>query len=260
MTRACPTLCDSHCHLLLLDEPATEALAAARNEGVERLLCVAVELAEYPRILELCATHPGVSGSIGIHPNWNGSGKDIEATELARLAEDPRIVAIGETGLDYCRQDTDPLRQQERFRHHVRAARTVGKPLIVHSRAAREDTLHILEEEKADEVGGVMHCFTEDLDTARRAMALRFAISFSGIVTFKNAASLREVARRIPEERLLVETDAPYLAPVPHRGKPNRPAYIRHTVEHLAKTRGVSPQVLATATTRNYLELFRPPD
>jgi TatD DNase family protein len=173
------------------------------------------------------------------------------------MASRPKVVAVGETGLDYFRVEGDTEWQRERFRRHIRAARRVAKPLVIHTREAAADTLRILEEEGASEVGGVMHCFTETLAVAEAAMRLGFHISFSGIVTFKNAKDLKEVARRVPLERMLVETDSPYLAPVPHRGRTNEPAFVRHVAEEIAALRGIPFDTVAAATTRNFFALFR---
>jgi TatD DNase family protein len=256
-------LVDSHCHLDLLDLPSfpgglAGVLAAAREQGVTHLLCVSINLEHYPRMRALVEHCAEVSVSVGVHPNERG-GHEPSVAELVGLADRSGVVAIGETGLDYFRSEGDLEWQRERFRTHIRAARLAGKPLIVHSRDAAEDTLAILREEGAGEAGGVMHCFTGDWAMARRAMDLNFHISFSGIVTFKSAYELREVARRMPLERMLVETDCPYLAPVPHRGKPNQPAYVRHVAEHIAELRGASFEQIAAATTRNFLTLFKPP-
>jgi TatD DNase family protein len=181
---------------------------------------------------------------------------EVTVEQLAQLAAHPRVVAIGETGLDYFRLKGDLEWQRERFRTHIRAARSCGKPLIIHTREAAADTLRIMREEGAEQVGGVMHCFTESMETAQAAMALGFYISFSGIVTFKSAAALKEVAREIPLERMLIETDSPYLAPVPFRGKVNQPAYVRHVAEEIARLRGVTPDEIGRATTANFRRLF----
>jgi TatD DNase family protein len=192
-----------------------------------------------------------------VHPDERRDGREATLEELVRMADDPKVVAIGETGLDYFRVEGDTEWQRERFRTHIRAARQAGKPLVVHTRASAEDTLRLMREEHADEVGGVMHCFTETWDVAERAMALGFHISFSGIVTFKNAKDLKEVAKRVPLDRMLVETDSPYLAPVPHRGKPNQPAFVKHVAEEIASLRGLSFEEVARATTGNFFRLFR---
>jgi TatD DNase family protein len=213
---------------------------------------------DYPQMLGIAESHNQVTASVGLHPNEQG-GHDPSADELVELAKHPKVVAIGETGLDYFRSEGDLDWQRERFRRHIRAARTCGKPIIVHSRDAREDTIAILDEESASEVGGVMHCFTGDWAMAQQAMALNFHISFSGIVTFKSAKELQEVAEKIPADRMLVETDCPYLAPVPHRGKPNQPAFVKHTAEFIAALRGESYDQVALSTTENFRVLFRPP-
>lgn len=249
-------LVDSHCHLQLLPRelPVSEAVAEARSAGVDRLIAVCVEPAELPGLLEYCSRYEGVSASVGLHPNVETEAPEPRVEDLAVAAADPRVAAIGETGLDYYRMPMRPEWQRERFRIHIRASVLTGKPLIVHCREARADTLRLLEEEGAR--AGVMHCFVEDWSTACRAIELGFYISFSGILTFKNAEALRATARRIPMDRLLVETDTPYLAPVPHRGRPNRPAYVRCVAECLAELRGCTLEELACQTTRNCECLF----
>jgi TatD DNase family protein len=254
-------LVDSHCHLDMLDLTATDGslqpfLDAARDNGIEHMLCVSVNFEDWPRMRDKVRGHPEVSVSVGVHPD-HADCHEPTVAELVERAGEAGVVAIGETGLDYYHGEGDLEWQRERFRTHIRAARECGKPLIIHTREAREDTLRILREEQAGDVGGVMHCFTEDYDMARQAMDFGFYISFSGIVTFKNALELKEVARQVPLERLLVETDSPYLAPVPKRGKPNQPAYVRHVAEYLAELRGESFAELAAATTGNFYRLFR---
>ncbi|MFA5529416.1 MAG: TatD family hydrolase [Thiohalomonadaceae bacterium] len=253
-------LVDSHCHLDRLELTPfggmlEGVLDHAREQGVGWFLCVSIDLDNAPTVLQLAESHANVFASVGVHPNEQGIEEPGEET-LAELASHPRIVAIGETGLDYFRSEGDLEWQRERFRRHIRAAHKVGKPLIVHSRDAREDTLKVLAETGAAEVGGVMHCFVDDWDTAERALDLGFYISFSGIVTFRSADALREVARRVPLDRLLVETDSPYLAPVPHRGKGNVPGYVRHVAEHIAELRGLPYEALAEQTTENFFRLF----
>jgi len=255
-------LIDSHCHLDRLDlgkydGDLAAALQHARDNGVERLLCVSIDLENYPSMVRLVEPFPQVSVSVGVHPSHQGD-REPSVDDLLERAAHPRVVAIGETGLDYYYGEGDLEWQRQRFRTHIRAARACGKPLIIHTRDARADTLAILAEEGAERVGGVMHCFTEDWDIAQQAMALNFYISFSGIVTFRNATRLKEVARRVPLERMLVETDSPYLAPVPHRGKPNEPAWVRNVAEYIAELRGMALQELAAATTENYFRLFGP--
>jgi len=255
-------LVDSHCHLdrLNLDpydgnfERLMEQTLAA---GVGHMLCVSIDMESYPAMRELVGDRPGVSISAGVHPN-EPNRREPKPGELVELARDPKNVAIGETGLDYFRSSGDLQWQQQRFRHHIAAARECGKPLIIHTRAAPDDTLRIMREEGAGEAGGVMHCFTESWEMAEQALELGFYISFSGIVTFRNADDLREVARRVPLDRLLIETDAPYLAPVPHRGKPNEPRYVHHVAEMIAELRGMEPQRLIEATGENFFRLFRP--
>ncbi len=254
-------LTDSHCHLDRLDwntcgGSLAAALAQAQERGVGRFLCVSIDLERWPEMMNLIAPYPEVLASVGVHPN-DHQGRLPDADELIRLAAHPGVVAIGETGLDYYRTVGDDLIvQREQFRTHIAAAKQCRKPLIVHTRAARADTIAVLREEGAREAGGVMHCFTEDWDTAQAALDLGFYISFSGIVTFRNADELREVARRVPLDRLLVETDSPYLAPIPYRGKPNQPAYVREVAELLAGLRGLDYETLAETTTANFNRLF----
>ena len=249
-------LVDSHCHIPLMDHvEADDVLAAARDNDVGHFLCVSVDLESYPEVLALAEHYPQVSASVGVHPNHEVE-EEPSADYLAELAINPAVVAIGETGLDYFRSTGDLGWQRERFRTHIRAARMANKPLIIHSRDAPADTIRLLQEEQAETVGGVMHCFVDDLATAQAAMAMGFYISYSGIVTFKNAKEVQAAAREIPLNRLLVETDAPYLAPMPHRGKPNQPAYVKHTAEFLAELRGETYDDLAAATTDNFFQLF----
>ncbi len=220
------------------------------------MLCVSVTLESFPEIRALAHDHANVFASVGVHPNER-EGREPSAEDLTALASDARVVAIGETGLDYYRSQGDMAWQQERFRHHIRAAKKSRKPLIIHTREAADDTLRIMREEEASEIGGVMHCFTENWEVARAALDLNFHISFSGIVTFRNADALREVAKQVPPDCLLIETDAPYLAPMPHRGKTNEPAFVRHVAQCLADVRGVSFEKVAEDTTRNFFSLFR---
>ncbi|MFQ5642380.1 MAG: TatD family hydrolase [Thiogranum sp.] len=251
-------LVDSHCHLDMLcpqQQSIDDVLEQAAQQDIEHMLCVSVSLERFRPMMDLIAPYTQISASVGVHPD----GTDVQEADpatLVELARNDRIVAIGETGLDYFRIEGDVEWQRERFRSHIRAAREARKPLIVHTRAARDDTLTILREERAGEVGGVLHCFTEDWDMARAALELNFHISFSGIVTFKNALELKEVARKVPADRILVETDAPYLAPVPKRGKTNQPAFVRYTAEYLAELRGETLEQLAGTTTDNFYRLF----
>ncbi|MBE2293942.1 MAG: TatD family hydrolase [Phycisphaerales bacterium] len=252
-------LIDSHCHLDRLDLERfgglSGVLEAAKTQGVTRLLSVATDLESWPALARLTEAYPQIALSVGVHPSED-SGRAPTKAALTALGREPRVVAIGETGLDYHYGADSADRQQDWFRMHIAAAREIGKPLIVHTRAAQADTLRILEQESAAEVGGVLHCFTEDWVMAEQALALNFYISFSGIVTFKNARQIQDVARRLPAERLLVETDAPYLAPIPHRGKSNQPAWVRHVAEFVAGLRGESLEQVAATTTANYGRLF----
>jgi TatD DNase family protein len=220
------------------------------------MLCVGVNLEKLPEVLALAHAHANIFASVGVHPDAQ-QGREPSVEELVQLASDPRVVAIGETGLDYYRIQGDKRWQQDRFRRHIHAARQSCKPLIIHTREAAPDTLRIMDDESARDAGGVMHCFTESWETARAALDLGFYVSFSGIVTFRNADALREVARQVPGDRLLIETDAPYLAPVPYRGKINEPAYVRHVAEALAVLRRVEVDSLAQMTTENFFTLFR---
>ncbi|GLS05700.1 hypothetical protein GCM10007860_28570 [Chitiniphilus shinanonensis] len=249
---------DSHCHINFpeLAERIDELLAAMAENRVTHALCVSVNLPEWPSVMALAEAHDNLFASVGVHPDY----EDVEEPTVAglvELAQRPRVVAIGETGLDYYRLQGDLGWQRERFRVHIRAARQTGLPLIIHTRAASEDTIRILQEEGAAEVGGVMHCFTESWEVAQAAMELGFYISFSGIVTFKKAEELKEVARRVPLERMLIETDSPYLAPVPFRGKTNQPAWVKHVAEHIADLKGVPVAEVAATTTDNFFKLFR---
>ena len=249
---------DSHCHLDFPDlaqrEEAVLATMSANRVGCA--LCVAVKLEDFPRVLALAERHPHLYASVGVHPD----GGDVEEPDVARLtalAAHPKVVAIGETGLDYYWQKDAPEWQRERFRTHIRAARECGKPLIIHTRSAAADTLRLMREEGAAEAGGVMHCFTETREVAEAALDLGFYISFSGIVTFKNAVDLKAVAQFVPLDRLLIETDAPYLAPVPHRGKTNEPGWVIHVAEEIARLRYEPLERIEAATTENFFRLFR---
>lgn len=250
-------LVDSHCHVDFPDlaDDTPGVLERMRANGVRHALCVSVTWEDYPRVAALARAHDCLSASVGVHPDTE-SGHEPSVAELVREGAAANIVAVGETGLDYFRLKGDLEWQRERFRNHIRAARELGKPLIIHCREAAPDLLRILREESARDVGGVMHCFTESWDVAAQAMDMAFMISFSGIVTFRSAGALREVAKRVPDDRLLVETDSPYLAPVPHRGKRNEPAYVRHVAEELARLREVPLAAVATRTTQNFRELF----
>jgi len=251
-------LVDSHCHLNFpeLAAKVEDALALMRENQVTHALCVSVTLEEFPQVRALAERYPHVYGSVGVHPDYPDVPV-VKEEELIALANHPKIVAIGETGLDYYRIKDDCEWQRERFRTHIRAARRCGKPLIIHTRSAAADTLRIMREEKAGEAGGVMHCFTESWEVAQGAMDLGFYISFSGIVTFKNAIALREVAKQVPLERMLVETDSPYLAPVPFRGKTNEPGLVKYVAEEIARLRGLSVEQVSSATSDNFFKLFK---
>jgi len=249
---------DSHCHLDFpdLQRDLTGVLARMRESRVTHALCVSVNLQDFPRVHALALAHEHLYASVGVHPDQPAD--DTTSTgRLVELAALPKVIAIGETGLDYFRLDGPAPWQQERFRRHIRAARETGKPLIVHTRSAAEDTLRIMREEAAGEVGGVMHCFTETLEVALAAIDLGFYISFSGIVTFKNAVELKTVAQQVPLARLLIETDSPYLAPVPHRGRTNEPSYVALVAAEIARLRALPVEAVADASTRNFQQLFK---
>lgn len=251
-------LVDSHCHLNFpeLVQNMDQVLESMRTQQVGHALCVSVTLDKFPEVLAIAEQYPNIYASVGVHPDYENI-EEPTVEELVRLANHPRVVAIGETGLDYFRLTGDLEWQRNRFRTHIRAARATGKPLIIHTRNAAEDTLRIMQEEGAAEVGGVMHCFTESLEVAQAAIAMGFYISFSGIVTFKNAQALKEVAQKVPLDKVLVETDSPYLAPIPFRGKTNQPAYVRHVAEEVARLRDVPLQQVVDATTANFFSLFK---
>ena len=249
---------DSHCHInfpeLIADIDGV--LGAMKASAVSHALCVSVTLEAFPEVLGLAERFSNVFASAGVHPDTE-VGEDPDVDRLVALAGHPRVVAVGETGLDYYRLQGDLEWQRERFRRHIQAARVIGKPLIIHTREAAEDTLRLMREEKASEIGGVMHCFTETAEVAQAAMDMNFLISFSGIVTFKNALGLKDVARMVPLDRMLIETDSPYLAPVPYRGKTNQPAYVRFVAEEIGKLKGISTEAVAQATTDNFFRLFK---
>lgn len=252
-------LVDSHCHLDRLDyekkhHDVADVLQKAQQQGVTHFLSVSVTLEAFPAMLASVLPFPHVFASCGVHPldlssPWSGE-------QLRELAVNPRVIAIGETGLDYYYSTENKAEQQQAFREHIRVSRELKKPVIVHTRDAKADTLAILKEERAGDVGGVLHCFTEDWDMAKAALELGMYISISGIVTFRNADALREVTRQIPADRLLIETDSPYLAPVPHRGHQNEPAYVADVARFVAELRGVSTELLAEQTSENFFRLF----
>jgi TatD DNase family protein len=250
-------LVDSHCHLDFpeLAGRLPDVLAAMEANGVGCAVCIGVNLEDFPGVLAVAESDPRLFATVGVHPEYKDA-QEPSVSGLAALAAHAKVVAIGETGLDYHWHKDRPAWQRDRFAIHVAAARQIGKPLVVHMRDAADDTLAILAGEGGGAVSGVMHCFTENWDIARRALDLGFYISFSGIVTFKNATAIQEVARKAPLDRILVETDSPYLAPVPYRGKPNEPAYVRHVAEGIATLRGIAAPELAAATTANFFRLF----
>lgn len=255
-------LTDSHCHLDRInldafDGKMSKLLAAAEEQGVNQFLCVCIDLEHFEDVHNIARSDDRVWCSVGVHPT-SDEGRDPEVEELLNMADSDQVIAIGETGLDYFHLNREEVDwQRERFRRHIRASVELQKPLIIHTRSANEDTIQILREEGAERAGGIMHCFAEDWDTASKALDLGFHISFSGIVTFKNAEELRSVARRVPDEALLIETDAPYLAPVPHRGKMNHPALVRHVAEKIAEVRESSLDAVAELTTSNFNRLFK---
>lgn len=248
---------DSHCHLNFpgLAQDLDAIFANMRANDVSHALCVSVDLASFPQVLQLAEQHDNLYASVGVHPDYELEAEPTQA-ELVRLAQHPKVIAIGETGLDYFRLTGDLEWQRERFRTHIRAARECSKPLIIHTRSAAQDTLRIMAEEDAGSIGGVMHCFTENLEIAKAAIALGFHISFSGILTFKNATLIKEVAQSIPLEKILIETDSPYLAPTPHRGKTNQPAFVKHVAEEIARLRNIAVEDVGTATSQNFKRLF----
>lgn len=251
-------LIDSHCHLNFPDLAGRidEVKDSMRDKGVERAVVISVNVPDYPAVKALALAHEEFWATVGVHPDVE-DGPDMDEDFLVAEAAHPKIIGIGETGLDYhwCKGDLEW--QRERFRRHIRAARRAGVPLVIHTREAADDTLAVMREAGADAAGGVMHCFTENWDVARAALDLGFYLSFSGILTFKNARQVQEVAARAPLDRILVETDSPYLAPVPYRGKQNEPAYTRFVAEYLATLRGLSYDEVAAMTSANFFRLFR---
>ena len=250
-------LVDSHCHLNFpeLQSNMEQIRASMHDNQVGHALCISVTLKDFPQVLTLAETYPNFFASVGVHPDYEDE-PPFTVDDLVNLANHPKVIAIGETGLDYFRLTGDLEWQRERFRTHIRAAIKSQKPLVIHTRSAAEDTLRIMREENAQLVGGVLHCFTESLDVALEAIDLGFYISFSGIVTFKNAVMLKEVASQLPLDRILVETDSPYLAPIPYRGKINQPAYVKYVAEELSRIRNVPLSDIMEATTANFFRLF----
>lgn len=249
---------DSHCHLNFPElKDNLDAIRALMTQNqVGHALCISVTLPEFPQVLALAEQFDHFYASVGVHPDYENI-EEPTLDQLVQLADHPKIIAIGETGLDYFRLTGDLTWQRERFRTHIRAAIASNKPLVIHTRNAAEDTLKIMREENAEKIGGVMHCFTENLEVALQAIDLGFYISFSGIVTFKNALTVKEVAQKIPLEKMLIETDSPYLAPAPYRGKLNQPGYVKHVAEEIAQLRGISVEEVGAATTANFFRLFQ---
>lgn len=249
---------DSHCHLnMLADEPGgiDAMVAEATDSGIEHILCIAIDKKSCAEVKSIADTFPQVTASVGIHPNVEQE-EQFTVEQLVAEATHPKVIAIGETGLDYFRSEGDLEWQRDRFRVHIEAAKQTQKPLIIHTREARQDTMTILEKENAEQAGGIIHCFTENWETAQRALDIGFYISLSGIVTFKSAKELQDVAKKLPLDRILIETDSPYLAPVPHRGKTNKPVFVKHVAEFLAELRGDTVENIAATTTANFQHLF----
>ncbi len=252
---------DSHCHIDFPDfaDRLPDIFGQMRANLVTHALCVSVNLEDFPRVLAVAENYENAYATVGVHPDHDVRAP-VDPVHLAELALHPKVVAIGETGLDYYRSSGDMEWQRDRFRAHIRAARATSKPLVIHTREAVADTLRLMDEENAGEAGGVMHCFTESLEVAQACVSMGFFISFSGIVTFKNALSIKEVAKMVPLDRLLIETDSPYLAPLPHRGKINQPAWVRHVAEEIARLRNVPVETIAKVTSDNFFKLFRIPE
>jgi len=251
---------DSHCHLDCIeladfDGSFDTLIQKTTDAGIEHMLCVCIDLEKYTNMLALVADYPQISVSVGVHPMADQQ-TPLMADHLKSLATNPKVVALGETGLDYYYHKGDNQTQQDRFRSHIQIANDLNKPVIVHTRDAGQDTLDILRSENAEKCSGVIHCFTESMDFADQAMELGFMISFSGITTFRNADALREVARHVPDDKLLIETDSPYLAPVPHRGKQNWPALVSQVAETIAEVRNTSIEHIAQISKDNYYRLF----
>lgn len=257
-------LVDSHCHLNFIDLTAfnnslDEVINTARQNNIEHMLCVGVDLADYPVLKTIASAYENISISVGLHPNSEIADEPSAQTLINLASQHAKCIAIGETGLDYYRVDTQEGQQlqRDRFIAHIQAALSLQKPLIIHTRQAAEETLQVMQNNNAQAIGGVMHCFAEDWNIAQRAMAMNFYISLSGIVTFKNAIALQELAKKIPLEYLLIETDSPYLAPVPHRGKQNHPALVKYVAQAIAELRGISYEEVAQKTTENFYRCFR---
>lgn len=252
---------DSHCHLDRIDlkpyqNDFSVFMQEAKQQHIKQMLCISIDLESYPAMQALVNNYPNIFLSVGVHPNVQ-EGKEPTEAELLALADNNKVIAIGETGLDYFRSTGDLSWQHQRFKRHIQVAKKLKKPLIIHTRAAGQDALEVLAEQGADEVGGIIHCFSEDWAFAERALELNFYISFSGIVTFKNALAIQEVAEKVPSDKFLIETDSPYLAPTPFRGKPNYPLYVRYVAEKLAELRQTSVEEIAEQSSANFHRLFK---
>ena len=253
---------DSHCHLDFPEyqERLPEVLENMARAKVTHALCISVDIPDFPKVKRLAQSHPNLYASVGVHPDYEDTPEPT-LEFLLEEAKDPKVIAIGETGLDYYRMGDRSYEsmewQRERFRTHIRASLAAKKPLIIHTRSASQDTLKIMKEEGAGEIGGVMHCFTESYEVAQAAIEMGFYISFSGIVTFKSAKDLQATCKALPIERILIETDSPYLAPVPHRGQTNEPAWVSHVAGFIAGLRGVSIESIAEHTTHNFYQCFQ---
>ena len=255
---------DSHCHLDFPEYAGQipDILARMKEAQVNHAMCISVDMPDFPNVLALAESYPNLFATVGTHPDYEDTPEPTE-DQLVDLAQHPKILAIGETGLDYYRMSDKTYAemewQRDRFRTHIRAAIKVQKPLIIHTRSASEDTIRIMKEEGASQVAGVMHCFTESLEVAKVSMEQGFYISFSGIVTFKSAKDLQETCKQIPLERMLIETDSPYLAPIPNRGKTNEPSWVAHVAQFIADLKGISVEEVAKHTTNNFKTLFKAP-
>ncbi len=255
---------DSHCHLDFPEYAGqVDSLLARMSEaGVQNAMCISVDMPDFPNVLALAEAHPQLFATVGVHPDYEDT-PDPTVDELVQFAQHPKILAIGETGLDYYRIGDRTYEQMEwqrqRFRTHIQAAIQAGKPLVIHTRSASDDTIRIMKEEGASQVAGVMHCFTESWDVAKAAIDQGFYISFSGIVTFKSAKDLQETCKKVPLDRMLIETDSPFLAPIPHRGKTNEPAWVSHVAQFIADLRGISVEQVGQQTTQNFKSLFKAP-
>lgn len=251
---------DSHCHLNCLElqenETLDSAIQAAVDAGVKKMLCVAIDWEKLDEVLQIAKTHENVYASVGVHPTATAGYQPRTEDIIQKIKQSKKVIAVGETGLDYFREPVDKNAQQDKFIHHLEAAKKLALPTIVHTRAAKEDTLSIIQQHACPDSTGVLHCFTEDYDMAKRALDSNFYISFSGIVSFKNATNVHEVAKKLPLSKILIETDSPYLAPVPYRGKSNEPKYLPHVAKAIAELRGETEEKIIEETSKNFYRLF----